>query len=455
MAFDSINFWFFFIPFWIIYWLSPSRLRNVQLLSISLFFYGWWDVRFLIPLILSTVTDFFVGLKLKKENDEKKRKILLGLSLFCNLGLLVVFKYLRGAIQFGPFLDLALPIGISFYTFQTLSYTIDHYNRKIKATSNFVDFAVYVSFFPQLVAGPIERARKLLPQIIEVKKLKSHHLQLFIFLACLGMAKKMFLSPLVSSHADLMWSYGQGNVLLLFLGGILTTLQVYLDFSAYSDLARALAASLGYYIMINFKPFIFSTNPAQFWQSWHISLTTWIRDYLIIPTRNRNWSKFSKRIHLIFAMCLVGIWHDLTWNWFFFGLFHGLVIVGYLVIQPNIPRLPKALAYGGGLLFMIIVYSVSGILHASYYFKGDIQAQFQQLNISWPPFWAHLKSICYNVSPGLVPLFIYESFQHFKNDYDYILRTNIFVQAFFLSLCLAAVFFFDRSTGNGFIYFDF
>lgn len=404
MPFDSINFWLLYFPTVLVYWLIPSKLRNTLLLLVSFIFYGYWDARYLVLLLFSIFIDFFTGHFAQYKFRESVRKTAVFLSLFLNLSLLVLFKYFHFFVEsfaekgaqdnlLATYLvNFGLPIGISFYTFQSISYTLDVYNGRIKPTNNLLDFMLYVSFFPQLVAGPIEKARHLLPQLQKEKTFDISCLRQATYLILGGLVKKMFLAPLVSAPAESLLLSPEPNIYFLLCGGFLTVLSIYLDFSAYSDLARGTALALDIKLIINFKPYIFSSNPVEFWQNWHISLTHWIRDYLVIGTRSRTWSAVKKNIHMILVMLLVGIWHDFTLNWILFGLMHGLLIVAYLSLRKYLGKdFFKCHAISlklFGFVFMFFVYVASGLLHATYFLDlpvltTNVTMSFSLIK-SWP-----------------------------------------------------------------------
>ena len=351
MLFNSPQFVVFFAAVFALYWFIPrARPQNVLLLVGSYIFYGFWSWKFLSLIVISTLVDYMVGLAIDGTEDQKRRRRFLYLSLIVNLGLLGAFKYanffiaetevLLSALGFQVHtrtLEIILPIGISFYTFQTLSYTIDVYRGKIKPTRNLIDFALFVSFFPQLVAGPIERATNLLPQIQKARvfsfELAASGMQLMIW----GLFKKVVIADNLAPYVDVVYAHPSAyNGSALATATVFFAFQIYCDFSGYSDIARGCARTLGFDISTNFRLPYFSKNPVEFWQRWHITLSSWFQDYLYFPLamhymRKGGWlAKY--RAHIV-AMTLIGFWHGASWNFIIFGLYWGVVIALYLVAR--------------------------------------------------------------------------------------------------------------------------
>jgi D-alanyl-lipoteichoic acid acyltransferase DltB (MBOAT superfamily) len=316
----------------------------------SYFFYGWWDYRFLSLILLSTLVDYFVGLYLPKQDSQKKQKLLLSCSVLVNLSLLGFFKYYNFFVDswinlFSSFgyeinsvwtLYIILPVGISFYTFQTMSYTIDIYKKKLKPTKDFIAFASFVSFFPQLVAGPIERAANLLPQILKQRKFMYQQLVQGSRLILWGMFKKVVIADSLAPIVDNIFSnYQNFGGATLWLGAIYFAFQIYCDFSGYSDIAIGTSKLFGFELRSNFKFPYFSRNIGEFWRRWHISLSGWFRDYLYIPLGGSYQGK-TKSIRNIFIIFLVsGLWHGANWTFIFWGLFHSILFIPSFIFNKN------------------------------------------------------------------------------------------------------------------------
>lgn len=336
MLFTQLTFWVFFAIVAALYVLLPHRAQNRMLLVASYVFYGAWDWRFLSLILLSTVVDYAVGLRMASEDHQQRRKRLLMISLAVNLGMLGVFKYFgffvtsfeallaQVGYQTDPFvLSIVLPVGISFYTFQTLSYTIDIYRRELKPCRDFLDFALFVAFFPQLVAGPIERARNLLPNIAAPRVLSWDALGRGAVLCLLGLIKKVVIADAIAPSVDAVYASPDPTRADVILATWLFAIQIYCDFSGYTDIARGVAKMLGFRLMRNFAQPYFAIDPQEFWRRWHISLSTWLRDYLYISlggNRGRAWTTYR---NLMATMALGGLWHGAAWNFVLWGIYQG------------------------------------------------------------------------------------------------------------------------------------
>lgn len=352
MLFNSIDFAIFLPIVFILYWFVTNKNLKVQNLLIviaSYIFYGWWDWKFLSLIIFSTLLDFSIGVVLKKENRVIKRKVLLWVSLVTNLGFLGVFKYYNFFLDnfitaftfFGndinyTGLSIVLPVGISFYTFQTLSYTIDVYKRKLEPTTDLIAFSAFVCFFPQLVAGPIERATNLLPQFGKKRIFNKINAQKGIRLILWGLVRKIVIADSISPSVDNIFSnYADYSSNILIMGAVLFSFQIYCDFSGYSMIARGVSRLFGFELMENFNFPYFSRNIGEFWRKWHISLSTWFRDYLYIPLGGSRVSK-SKSIRNVLIIFLVsGFWHGANWTFIIWGLIHALLFIPSIFMNKN------------------------------------------------------------------------------------------------------------------------
>jgi len=325
-----------------VYWLSGSVFRqNLLLLISSYLFYGWIHPWFCLLIATSTAVDFLCGYLIY--SHPKKKKLLLLLSLCVNLGILCYFKYFNFFIEsfqrvldsvgLGlslPVANVLLPVGISFYTFQTMGYTIDVFRGKMKPTTDFIDFALFVSFFPQLVAGPIERAARFLPQIVQQRHFSVKLIQKGYPLIIRGYLKKLVIADNVAVLVDKVFLLGSPSTMMLFAGGCAFALQIYADFSAYTDIARGSARFLGFKLSHNFNSPYLAYSPSDFWRRWHMSLSTWIRDYLYIPLGG---SRVSSTVQyggvILLTMGLVGLWHGAANNFVLWGLYNGVLIFLY------------------------------------------------------------------------------------------------------------------------------
>jgi len=348
VPFNSIAFAVFFAIVLPTYWATPARYRNAVLVVASWVFYGWWDWRFLSLLLISTVVDFSLGIRMESTSDLRRRRRLLLVSAVVNLGLLATFKYfgffadsfavlLEGfGLEADPItLEVILPVGISFYTFQTLSYTIDIMRGRIAATRDIVAFAAYVSYFPQLVAGPIERANQLLPRILDVERRFPDAAERMAAgrLIIVGLAKKVVLADGVAGIVNRSFEdSAEAGWVTLMAGVVGFAIQIYGDFSGYTDIARGVSRFFGIELSINFTQPYLSRNITEFWRRWHISLSTWLRDYLYISLGgNRHGVRKTYR-NLMLTMLLGGLWHGASWTFVVWGGLHGLYLVVHRLI---------------------------------------------------------------------------------------------------------------------------
>lgn len=352
MLFHSIDFAIFLPIVFIVYWYvigNSLKAQNLFLVLASLLFYGWWDSRFLSLLLFSTVIDYGIGLLMGRCTTQRMRQFLLCVSLTVNLGVLAFFKYCNFFISsfndaFSLFgqelridsLNIILPVGISFYTFQTLSYTIDVYRRKLEPTRDLIAFAAFVSFFPQLVAGPIERATHLLPQFYS-KRTFDYHLAADGMRQILwGLFKKMVIADNCAAHANTIFDgYTEFSGSTLLLGAFFFSVQIYCDFSGYSDIAVGTSRLFGFDLMQNFAFPYFSRDVAEFWRRWHISLSTWFRDYIYIPMGGNRGKLYYRIRNTLVVFLLSGLWHGANWTFIAWGALNALYFLPLLIRNKN------------------------------------------------------------------------------------------------------------------------
>ena len=352
MLFNSIDFAIFLPIVFILYWFVTNKnlkLQNLLIVAASYLFYGWWDWRFLSLILFSTLVDYTVGQKLRNEENQLKRKVLLWTSILVNLGFLGFFKYYNFFLDnfitafsfFGQdiqanSLNIILPVGISFYTFQTLSYTIDVYKRKLEPTKDFIAFSAFVSFFPQLVAGPIERATHLLPQFYKKRTFDYSKAVDGMRQILWGLFKKVVIADNCAEFANQIFNNSADlNGSTLVLGALFFTFQIYGDFSGYSDMAIGTSRLFGFDLMRNFNFPYFSRDIAEFWRRWHISLSTWFRDYLYIPlggSRGGTWMKV-RNTFVIFIVS--GFWHGANWTFIVWGALNAIYFLPLLLTNNN------------------------------------------------------------------------------------------------------------------------
>ena len=352
MLFNSIDFAIFFPIMYVIYWsINKTRLniQNIFIVFSSYFFYACWDYRFLSLIIFSTIIDYFSALKIVSEKNQNKRKLILYVSIFSNLGILFFFKYFGFFIEnfqsvfsfFGAkvnisSLNIILPVGVSFYTFQTLSYTIDVYRKNILPTRDFISFSAFVSFFPQLVAGPIERATNLLPQFYERRKFNFDQSVDGFRQILWGLFKKVVVADQCALVVNTIFDgYTEYSGSTLIIGAIFFSFQIYCDFSGYSDIAIGLSRLLGFNLKNNFSFPYFSRDVAEFWRRWHISLTTWFRDYVYIPLGGSNVNKYFKMRNVFIIFIISGLWHGANWTFIIWGLINAVFFIPLLLLKRN------------------------------------------------------------------------------------------------------------------------
>ncbi len=386
MLFNSIEFLIFLPLVFSFYWLIKGtnvRAQNVFLVISSYFFYGWWDWRFLALIFLSSLVDYLVGVGIGKTENTTKRKILLSTSISVNVGLLCLFKYFNffaesfheaftffGAQIYDPILlNVILPVGVSFYTFQTLSYSIDTYKRKIQPTKDIVSFFAFVSFFPQLVAGPIERATSLLPQFHSQRVFSYDKASDGMRQILWGLFKKIVIADNCAIYAnDIFSNYTNYSGSTLLLGAIFFAFQIYGDFSGYSDIAIGTSRLLGFNLMRNFAFPYFSRDIAEFWRRWHISLSTWFRDYVYIPLGGSRGGKWLNIRNVFIVFVLSGFWHGANWTFIVWGALNATYFLPIMLTNKNrvhtntvaenaiLPSFKEVMQIGTTFLFTVVAW---------------------------------------------------------------------------------------------------
>ena len=390
MLFNSLEFALFLPIVFALYWFVCNRnlrLQNALLLAASYFFYGWWDWRFLSLIIFSSFVDYIVGLQLGKQEDDRIRWRLLLVSVIVNLGFLGVFKYYDFFAQsfvdaftlVGVPFDIArlnwiLPVGISFYTFQTLSYSLDIYNRELEPTKDIVSFFAFVSFFPQLVAGPIERASHLLPQFDKKRNFTYDNAVDGLRQMLWGFFKKVVIADNCALYVtNIFANYEDLSGITLVMGAVYLIFQIYCDFSGYSDIAIGTARLFGFNLTQNFNNPYFSTSTTELWRRWHMSLSTWFRDYVFTPLmlRYRHLKKKTAYIATFITFVLLGIWHGANWTFVVFGLLQSIALCLEIYTRKRRKKLKKSknfyskpYYFGSWLLTMVFWLTVSILFRA-------------------------------------------------------------------------------------------
>ena len=441
MLFNSLDFAIFLPIVFLLYWFVAQKnykLQNALIVVASYVFYGCWDWRFLSLIIFSTVVDYLIGQRLRTEDKQSKRKVLLWTSIVVNLGFLGFFKYYNFFLEnfvdaFSLFgmqinansLNIILPVGISFYTFQTLSYTIDVYRKKLEPTKDFIAFSAFVCFFPQLVAGPIERATNLLPQFYKKRTFEYHKAVDGMRQILWGLFKKVVIADNCADFANQIFNNSADmNGSTLVLGAIFFTFQIYGDFSGYSDIAIGTSRLFGFDLKQNFATPYFSRDIAEFWRRWHISLSTWFRDYLYIPlggSRGGTWMK----VRNTFAIFLVsGFWHGANWTFIIWGALNAIYFLPLLLTKSNRKNLGVV---------------AEGKLFPSLRELFAMLTTFMLTLFAWIFFRAENVGHALNIIKGI---FYFETLQRFKISY------NVLITVFFISI-LIIVEWFNRSEQHG------
>ncbi len=473
MLFNTFQFAYFFAILFPTYWALRHyhRAQNLLLLLAGYYFYACWEPKFLAILILSTVVDFGCGLAVESAEGHRKRKFFLVISMLLNLGMLGYFKYYnffaeslqvalaRGGINIPlSHIQVVLPIGISFYTFQSMSYVIDVYRKDIKPTRNLLEFATFVSFFPHLVAGPIMRPTTLLPQVQSPRKFNLDQMYQGAYLIFWGLTKKVVvadnLAPIVN---DLFgkWQTIDGGLAMLAIYAF--AFQIYCDFSGYTDAARGIAKCLGIELALNFNLPYFAANPQEFWGRWHMSLSKWLQDYLYIPLGGSRGGSFLTYRNLMLTMIIGGLWHGAAWTFIIWGTYQGLILVGHRLAKPLLARVTPTTP-----------------IDQACWKAVRIIATFHMVCLGWLIFRAGsmeqlvgmLEAIAYRpaipasayilpIAIIILPLLIVQFAQYMTNDLEIVARTPWYVRSVFYTLCFYAFVLGGEFGGGQFIYFQF
>ena len=353
MIFHSVDFLVFFIVVFGVYWLLSRKLQNGFLIAASYFFYGYVTHWWVSLLVATTFLDFFAARYI--EDYPSRKKWALGIILTANFGLLASLKYcnfffdnidellrLAGLDWATPHWQVLLPVGISFYTFQSCSYVVDVYRGQIKACRNFLDYASYLCFFPQLVAGPIERAGHMLVQFEKARRFDLVEARNGLFLIIWGLYKKRVIADNVAVYCNKAFALDDPSFPIIWAGTLCFCVQIYADFSAYTDIARGVAKLLGFNLMLNFNHPYSATSPSDFWRRWHISLSNWFRDYVFIPLGGSRCRESIIVRNLFLTFLLSGLWHGASWNFILWGVWHGMALIIWRWIDVTIPSWEKA-----------------------------------------------------------------------------------------------------------------
>jgi len=473
MIFSSFAFLVFFTIFFTIYFLARNNhfVQNRIILAGSLIFYGWWDWRFLFLIAITIVMDYLIGVKLHATENTSQRKRLVGISVALNLSILGFFKYfnffsdsLSSSLNYLGIeasyvtLNIILPVGISFYIFQSLSYVVDIYRKDVKPARSLVDYGAYVALFPQLVAGPIERGYHLLPQITAPRTITREKIYEGSYLILWGLFKKIFIADNLAQIVDPIFSGpGSPSGSLVLIGVYAFAFQIYCDFSAYTDIARGVAKWMGIDLMENFRIPYISKNPSEFWRRWHISLSSWLRDYLYIPLGGNKSGTVKTYRNLMITMVLGGLWHGAQANFVLWGLYQGAILVVHRFFTRNIFKAnnekkasPIVSAIQIALFFHVVCY---GWL----LFRAESMqqiAEFSHLLVTDVVFEEVLSNIA-KLAFFTAPLIVMQTLQITTGKMNFLLTwpTSIRV-AFYFGIIISALLF-GQFGASEFIYFQF
>ncbi|MGI1677810.1 MAG: MBOAT family protein [Cellvibrionaceae bacterium] len=468
MLFNTFAFFAFFLFVYIVYWRLNHRNQNHLLLLASYFFYGCWDWRFLSLIMISTCLDYYCGLKVQSSKEQVTKKKFVALSVIVNLSFLGFFKYfnffsdsfasLLGTVGYTPSwfeLNVILPVGISFYTFQTMTYTIDIYRKQLKPTHHFFDFALFVSFFPQLVAGPIERASNLLPQILQSRKFSWEQTKEGAWLVFWGLFKKVY----VADNLAVLVDRGYANYATLSAPEIAVVLiafsfQIYCDFSGYTDIARGISKLLGFELRLNFNLPYFARNPSDFWRRWHISLSTWLRDYLYIPLGGSRKGEARTYINLMATMVLGGLWHGAAWTFIVWGFYQGALLCIHRYFSRFIPYKNNIITISLSILLMYIFACYGWLIFRADSFT-QISVMTQSLFLNWSFQEKNLLPMCSELIMYLWPILAVQIWQFSSDRLDFFYRLPVLMRDVIIAIIIYLIFVYGASESQGFIYFQF
>ena len=482
MLFNSWDFVVFFVAVYVLYLLLPSyRQQNLLLLIASYYFYSAWDWRFLFLLLSSTLLDYVCALAIDSSDSPRIRRAFLAASITGNLTLLGFFKYFNffldslrtllaplGLSVEGLHLHIILPVGISFYTFQEMSYTIDVYRREIPATRRFLDFALFVAFFPHMVAGPIMRASALLVQFFRPRRITRDFVVTGVWLIFWGLWKKIVIAdnmalvadPIFADAARITWAQA-------YLGVVAFAFQIYADFSAYSDVARGIARLLGIELMQNFDLPYFARNPSDFWRRWHISLSTWLRDYLYISLGGNRGTARRTSINLLLTMLLGGLWHGAAWNYVWWGAYHGALLVGHRWLAPasSAPtgstrwrRLGAMMVMFQFTLFGWLLFRCTRRVEVDGFLRDDSRSQILEMLTAFHNGWGvdtASLAILSTIAAFALPLVVMQVFQYRTGDPLWVLGLRMPARAAIVAGLSTVWLLWGIQAGDAFIYFQF
>lgn len=466
MIFNSQEFIIFFLSVVSLFYATPHKYRRLLLLVASYIFYGWWNPTYLILIWASTLVDFVVAQKIYSSPQENARKLFLASSIFVNLGILFAFKYLNFFAEVlniipkgNKLINVLLPVGVSFYTFQTMSYTIDVYKKKLIPEKRLINFALFVAFFPQLVAGPIERAQNILPQFKKKVKFDANNAKIAINFILLGLFQKVVIADNLAVFVDTAFNNPENYTgINVAIAAIFFTFQIYADFAGYTNIARGVALFFGVKLSANFKQPYFANSIKDFWHRWHISLSTWFRDYVYIPLGGSKLPVPKWIIAILITFILSGIWHGANWTFILWGALNAIIYVAEILLrkvfkrneikisQSNFVRTIRIFVAFCGAVMLWIIFRANNIQDAIIMYKNLFAINFK---IAFD-----LKWVILNFSLILIMIFIdfissKKSFAYWLTDSNYLTKGIV---TYFL---IFMIIFIGNWHHTPFIYFQF
>ncbi|UOM36772.1 MBOAT family protein [Acuticoccus sp. I52.16.1] len=466
MLFTTLEYWIFFFVVFVLYHLLAHRAQNLMLLVASYVFYAAWDWRYAGLMALSTAIAYGAGLAVEDHRAGHRRRAALTSAVVANLAVLAAFKYwgfivdvigdlLNPGADFYDNISLSvlLPVGISFYTFQSISYVVDVARGEIRAARNPLDLALYVSLFPQLVAGPIERGAQLMPQVINRRPVNLPAMRSALWLIAWGLYKKICIADTLAHPVNAVFATSDPTGPEVYVAAVCFALQIYCDFSGYTDIARGCARLIGFELMLNFNLPYIARNPSDFWRRWHISLSTWLRDYLYIPLGGSRRGPGRTTFNLMATMVLGGLWHGARYNFILWGAYHGAILVAHRVISGRLTGRGSRL---GIVLSVLVMFQFT--LFGWLLFRVETIEQLSRMMGALATGWSSAGvagDILLYALPTTVPLLFIEAWQVRASRLDVVERSPWPVHVALVSLALAAAVILDRSGAAPFIYFQF
>jgi len=466
MIFNSQEFLIFFFVIVSLFYASPHKYRRLLLLIASYVFYGWWNPAYLILIWASTLVDFVVAKKIFSSDNKKHRNIFLIISIIVNLGILFSFKYANFVAESlnivrngGKFINVLLPVGISFYTFQTMSYSIDVYKKKLKPEKKLLNFALFVAFFPQLVAGPIERAQNILPQLTQKVKFDADKISIGIYLILLGLFQKVVVADNLAVFVDVVFNNPENyKGLNVAIASVFFTFQIYADFTGYTNIARGVALFFGIKLSVNFRQPYFANSIKDFWHRWHISLSTWFRDYVYIPLGGSKLKIPKWMLVISVTFFLSGLWHGANWTFIAWGVLNAVIYVSEIILRKYFKRnsikvsqnrivhlLRVSLVFSGAILLWI-VFRANSISDAILIYKNLFSLDF---HLGFDYKWMVVNFVLIISLISIDFISNKRSFEHWLH------KKNLFIRASFIYFFLLMIIFIGNWHQTPFIYFQF